>query len=151
MATLVPRWGVFYRHVIEQMLKGVFDTASGSGSSSSLSYWWGISSVTLDLAFLPRCNTGPVRLIRNLQTQFHDQSFTPFEGELRDQQGQIRCAADQRLTPAEILCMDYLADCVVGSLPSEAELVPSARPLILTQGISSLAKADVSSISWTEK
>jgi hypothetical protein len=47
--------------------------------------------------------------------------------------------------------MDYLADCVVGSLPSEAELVPSARPLILTQGISSLAKADVSSISWTEK
>ena len=151
MATLVPRWGVFYRHVIEQMLKGVFDTASGSGSSSSLSYWWGISSDTLDLAFSSRCKPGPVRLIRNLQSQFHDQSFTPFEGELRDQQGRIRCAADQRLTPAEILCMDYLADCVVGSLPSEAELVPSARPLILTQGISSLAKADVSSISWTEK
>ncbi len=150
MATLVPRWGVFYRHVMEQLLKG-FPEAPQNNGSSTLSYWWGISSDTLDVAFSSRFRAGPVRLIRNLQSQFHDQSFTPFEGELRDQQGNIRCAADQRLTPAEILCMDYLADCVTGSLPSEEELVPSALPLILTQGISSLAKADVSSISWTEK
>ena len=33
--------------------------------------------------------------------------------------------------------------------PSAEELVPSARPLILTQGIGSLAKAEVSDISWT--
>ena len=26
MATLIPRWGVFYRHVMEQMLKGAFDS-----------------------------------------------------------------------------------------------------------------------------
>ena len=45
--------------------------------------------------------------------------------------------------------MDYLADCVVGSLPSPEELVPSAQALVLTQGIGSLAQADVGSISWT--
>ena len=150
MATMVPRWGVFYRYVMEQILKGVFDASSAS-ESSPLSYWWGFSSDTLDLAFSSRCHSAPVRLIRNLQTQFHDHSFTPFEGELLDQSGKVRCAADQRLTPAEILCMDYLADCVVGSLPSQEELIPSARPLILTQGISSLARADISSISWTER
>ena len=149
MATMLPRWGVFYRHVMEQMLKGVFDAASES-SAASLSYWWGIASDTLDLAFSSRCHPGPVRLVRNLQSQFRD-SFTPFEGELRDQAGELRCMADQRLTPAEILCMDYLADCVVGALPSAEELVPSARGLVLTQGINSLAKADVSSISWTSK
>ena len=150
MATLVPRWGVFYRHVMEQMLKGIFDPGSGS-SSSSLSYWWGIASDTLDLAFSSRCQPGPVRLVRNLQSQFRDASFTPFEGELRDQSGTVRCMTDQRLTPAEILCMDYLADCVVGALPSPEELVPSAQGLVLTQGINSLAKADVSSISWTSR
>ena len=149
MATMVPRWGVFYRHVMEQTLKGVFGTASES-SAASLSYWWGIASDTLDLAFSSRCHPGPVRLVRNLQSQFRD-SFTPFEGELRDQDGELRCMADQRLTPAEILCMDYLADCVVGALPSPEELVPSARGLVLTQGINSLAKADVGSISWTSK
>lgn len=150
MATLLPRWGVFYRHVMELMLKGVFDAASES-SSSSLSYWWGIASDTLDMAFSSRCDAATVRLIRNLQSQFHDQAFTPFEGELRDQAGTLRCMADQRLTPAEILCMDYLADNVVGALPSREELVPSAQALVLTQGIHSLAKADVSSISWTSK
>ncbi|MBQ3705962.1 MAG: BMP family ABC transporter substrate-binding protein [Clostridia bacterium] len=149
MATLVPRWGIFYRHVMELMLKGVFDSASAT-SSASLSYWWGIASDTLDLAFSSRCNPPTVRLIRNLQEQFRSQSFTPFEGELRDQKGEIRCMTDQRLTPAEVLCMDYLADCVVGSLPSPEELVPSARSLLLTQGIGSLAKADVGSISWTD-
>ena len=146
MATLLPRWGIFYRHVMEQMLKGVFDSPQDSGS---LSYWWGIASDTLDLAFSSRFPASAARLIRVLQRQFQDQEFTPFEGELKDQQGVVRCAADQRLTPAEVLCMDYLADCVTGSLPSVEELVPSARPLILTQGIGSLAKSDVRNISWT--
>ena len=148
MATLLPRWGIFYRHVMEQMLKGVFDTASES-ESASLSYWWGIASDTLDLVFSSRFPAVSARLIRLMQNQFQDPVFTPFEGELKDQQGVVRCRDDQRLTPAEVLCMDYLADCVVGSLPSAEELVPSARPLILTQGIGSLAKSEVSAISWT--
>ena len=147
MAAMIPRWGVFYRHVMELMLKGVFDEASAS-KSASLSYWWGIASDTLDIAFSARCSAPTARLIRNLQNQFHDASFTPFEGELRDQAGAIRCMEDQRLTPAEILTMDYLADNVVGSLPESDELVPGARALVMTQGIDSLAKADVSSISW---
>ena len=117
--------------------------------SASRSYWWGIASDTLDIAFSSRCNPATVRLVRNLQTQFRELSFAPFEGELRDQAGNVRCMEDQRLTPAEILCMDYLADCVVGALPSAEELVPSAQGLVLTQGIGSLAAADVSSISWT--
>lgn len=148
MAAMVPRWGIFYRHVMEQMLKGVFDEASDT-ASTSLSYWWGIASDTLDLAFSSRFPASAARLIRLVKNQFRDQSLTPFEGELKDQKGIIRCAADQRLTPAEVLCMDYLADCVVGALPSEEEVVPAARGLMLTQGISSLAKADVGHISWT--
>ena len=148
MAMLLPRWGIFYRHVMEQMLKGVFDTASAS-ASASLSYWWGISSDTLDLAFSSRFPAASARLIRNLQSQFREQDFTPFEGELKDQHGFIRCGADQRLTPAEVLCMDYLADSVIGSLPTAEELVPSAQALILTQGIGSLAKSEISDISWT--
>ncbi len=146
MAALVPRWGVFYRHVMEQMLKGAFDDESAGGSL--LSYWWGIASDTLDLALSARFSPGSARLLRMVQEQFRDAAFTPFEGKLLDQQGVIRCRQDQRLTPAEILCMDYLADSVVGSIPSAEELVPSARALILTQGIGSLAKSEASSISW---
>ena len=148
MAAMIPRWGVFYRHVVEQVLKGTFDSAV---DASPLNYWWGLSSGTLDLAFSSRFDPFAVRLIRNLQSQLHDQSFTPFEGELKDQSGRIRCDADRRLTPAEVLCMDYLADNVVGSLPSPEELFESARPLVQSQGVNSLQKADVSSISWNRK
>ena len=149
MATLIPRWGIFYRHVIEQVQNGTFDQA-GAGSSP-LNYWWGFPSHVLDVAFSSRMDPYVVRLIRNFQNQLEEQGFTPFEGLLLDQQGKTRCEADRRLTPAEILCMDYLADNVVGSLPSSEELVESARPLIQSQGINSLQKADVSSISWNQK
>ena len=67
--------------------------------------------------------------------QIRDGSFSPFEGELRDQDGVLRCDADRRLTPAEILCMDYLADNIVGTLPAMDELIESARPLVRLQGI----------------
>ena len=70
---------------------------------------------------------------------------------IKDQQGIERCSANQRLTPAEILCMDYLADNVVGALPSPEELIPSARPLVQGQGIDSPHKADASLISWNRR
>ncbi len=149
MATLIPRWGVFYRHVAEQVLAGAFDTAAAG--SAPLNYWWGIGSDALDLAFSARFDPYGARLIRNLQGQIRENAFSPFEGRLLDQRGHIRCEPDRALTPAEILCMDYLADNVVGALPSPAELVPSARPLVQSQGIDSPHKVDPSAISWTWK
>ena len=134
----------------ELRLKGVFDAASAS-DSASLSYWWGIASDTLDLAFSSRFNPVSGRLIRILQDQFHEQAFTPFEGELRDQGGVLRCEADRRLTPAEILCMDYLADNIVGTLPSTEELIESARPLVRLQGIHGELKPQLSAFSWNRK
>ena len=149
VAALVPRWGVFYRHVIEQILSGTFD-AAGSGSAP-LSYWWGVGSDALDVSFSSRFDPFGVRLIRNLQAQLRENSFNPFEGLLLDQQGVARCAEDQALTPAEILTMSFLADNVVGALPSAEELVPSARPLVQSQGIASPHKAEISAISWNQK
>ena len=148
MAALIPRWGVFYRHVIEQVQKGTFDISDGS---APLNYWWGFGSEVMDITFSQRFDPYCARLIRNFQRQYVEQSFSPFEGRLLDQQGTLRCAEDQRLTPAEILCMDYLSDNVIGTLPGEMELAPAARPLIQIQGISGPARADVSSISWNQK
>ena len=47
--------------------------------------------------------------------------------------------------------MSFLADNVVGALPSAEELVPSARPLVQSQGIASPHKAEISAISWNQK
>ena len=149
MATLIPRWGIFYRHVIEQIQKGTFD-AENSGKAA-MNYWWGLSSGVLNLVLSNRFDSCSTRLIGNMQGQLSDHSFAPFEGELKDQDGILRCAGDQRLSPADILCMDYLLDNVVGTLPSRDELVKSARALADSQGIRGVFKADPASISWIRK
>ena len=149
MATLVPRWGLFYRMMLEQMLNGTF---AQSGSKDNVTnYWWGLGSSILDVAFSSRFDPYAARTIHHFREQIRDGSFSPFEGELRDQDGVLRCDADRRLTPAEILCMDYLADNIVGTLPVMDELIESARPLVRLQGIHGELKPQLSAFSWNRK
>lgn len=149
VAALIPRWGVFYRNVIEQIRDGSFDAVDTR--KTALNYWWGLSSDTLDVAFSKRFDPYAVRLINAMKEQLRDGVFTPFEGEQRDQDKNIRCEANRRLSPAEVLCMDYLAENVIGSLPDVKELTESARPLIKLQGIHRATRPDASSINWTRK
>ena len=149
MATLVPRWGLFYRMMLEQMLNGTF---AQSGSKDNVTnYWWGLGSSILDVAFSSRFDPYAARTIHHFREQIRDGSFSPFEGELRDQDGVLRCDANRRLTPAEILCMDYLADNIVGTLPVMDELIESARPLVRLQGIHGELKPQLSAFSWNRK
>ena len=116
-----------------------------------LNYWWGISSRIVDVAFSSRFDPYAARTISHFRQELMDGSFTPFEGEIRDQAGKLRCDADRRLTPAEILCMDYLVDNIVGTLPKEDELIESARPLVRLQGFRGELVPELSSFSWNRK
>ena len=145
MAMLIPRWGGFYTNVIEHVLKGDFGVGD---KGSTLNFWWGLSSNVLDVLFAQRFDKHARRLVHTFKSAIRDGEFTPFEGELRDQKGVVRCSADRRLTPAEILCMDYLLDNVVGDFPEIEELVETARPLVKLQGLKGEMKPDVSSTNW---
>ena len=149
MATLIPRWGRFYRTMVEMIQKGTFHAAAEKEAVTN--YWWGLGSNILDVAFSTRFDPYAARTIRYFRHELGDGSFSPFEGEIRDQRGQLRCAADQRLTPAEILCMDYLVDNIVGSLPQEEDLIETARPLVRLQGIHGELEPDLSQFSWNGK
>lgn len=149
MATLVPRWGVLYRTMIEMMLDGTFDAAGDRQSVTN--YWWGLSSRIIDVAFSSRFDPYAARIIRHFRDELKEGTFSPFEGEIRDQAGTLRCEADRRMTPAEILCMDYLVDNIVGSFPAEEELIETARPLVRLQGIRGELRPELSSFSWNRK
>ncbi|MBQ6061550.1 MAG: BMP family ABC transporter substrate-binding protein [Clostridia bacterium] len=149
MATLVPRWGVLYRTMIEMMLDGTFDAAGDKQSVTN--YWWGLGSRIIDVAFSSRFDPYAARIIRHFRDELKEGNFSPFEGEIRDQAGTLRCEADRRMTPAEILCMDYLVDNIVGSFPAEEELIETARPLVRLQGIRGELRPELSSFSWNRK
>ena len=149
MATLVPHWGLFYRMMTERILNGTFNQAESKENVTN--YWWGLGSNILDVAFSSRFDPYAARVIHHFREQIREGSFTPFEGELRDQSGTLRCDADRRLTPAEILCMDYLADNIIGTLPDTEELIESARPLVRLQGFNGELKPELSAFSWNRK
>ena len=149
MATLVPRWGLFYRTIIEMIQNGTFNPAENRQSVTN--YWWGLGSRIIDVAFSSRFDPYAARIIHHFRDELKEGTFSPFEGEIRDQAGDLRCEADRRLTPAEILCMDYLVDNIVGTFPSEDELIETARPLVRLQGIRGELKPELSSFSWNRK
>ena len=149
MATLIPRWGPFYRMMIERILNGTFTHSESKDNVTN--YWWGLGSHILDVAFSSRFDLYAARTINHFREELRSGAFSPFEGELRDQSGTLRCTADRRLTPAEILCMDYLADNIVGTLPQLDELIESAQPLVRLQGIHGELKPQLSAFSWNRK
>ena len=149
MATLIPRWGPFYRMMIERILNGTFNQSESKENVTN--YWWGIGSHILDVAFSSRFDPYAARIINHFREELRAGTFSPFEGELRDQAGVLRCTADRRLTPAEILCMDYLADNIVGTLPKPEELIETAQPLVRLQGIHGELKPQLSAFSWNRK
>ena len=149
MATLVPHWGLFYRMMTERILNGTLKPADSKETATN--YWWGLGSNILDVAFSSRFDPYAARIVHHFREQIREGSFNPFEGQLRDQSGTLRCEADRLLTPAEILCMDYLADNIIGSLPDTEELIESARPLVRLQGFNGELKPELSAFSWNRK
>ena len=146
IATLIPRWGTFYCAIVEQLLNaGLQDTGNKNVATNS---WWGMGSDVLDVAFSERFDEYSLRLVNGFRDAIRSGGFTPFEGTLRDQAGTVHCEADRRLTPAEILCMDYLLDNVIGDIPGPEELREFARPLVKLQGIHGELKPQLSSFSW---
>lgn len=148
LAVLVPDWSRFYTSVIDNYLKGTFD--GDQNGKTALNYWWGMSSGALDLVLSSHFDSYAGRLVQQFREGIEDGSFSPFEGLLRDAQGVVHCTPDRRLTPAEILCMDYFVDNVVGGFPAEEDLTDTALPIFRLQGIDGELKRDVSSISWKQ-
>ena len=149
MARLIPRWGPFYRTMIKLIMNGTLTISDKKENVTN--YWWGLGSHILDVVFSARFDPYAARTIHHFREELREGSFSPFEGELRDQEGVLRCDADRRLTPAEILCMDYLLDNIVGTLPAPEDLIESAKPLVRLQGISGELKPRLSAFSWNRK
>ena len=133
----------------ERLLNGTLKPADSKDSVAN--YWWGLGSNILDVAFSSRFDPYAARIIHHFREQLREGSFSPFEGELRDQTGTLRCDADRRLTPAEILCMDYLADNIIGTIPDIDDLIETARPLVKLQGLHGELTPQLSAFSWNRK
>ena len=134
LAMPLLHWGKFYEKLIDAIMDGSwsYDT---SATEKAINYWWGMSAGVIDVVCSRNLPIGTKRLIELLKSTMASGEFNPFSGVLYSQNGIVQPDPDYSLTPEEIVNMDWLAENVIGYIPTKEELVESAIPAYLQQGI----------------
>ena len=94
-----------------------------------------MSSGIVDVICSHRLPIGTSRLIALLKETICRGDFNPFSGIMYSQKGVIKDHSSDMLTPEEIITMDWLAENIVGFIPSKDDLVEPARDLTAVQGV----------------
>ncbi|MBD5160631.1 MAG: BMP family ABC transporter substrate-binding protein [Oscillibacter sp.] len=128
-------WGNFYVKLVRSIFSGSWDGLSSRDGEQAVNYWWGMSSRTVDIWLGEELPEGVAQLVQILRRGIMDGSIDPFLRPIRSQDGQTRNDGSRWFSPAEILHMDWLCDCVEGDIPSYDQLLPIARSLVRLQGV----------------
>lgn len=137
LAMPLCHWGKFYEKLIRTIMNGTWkydDT-----SNKAINYWWGMSSNVVDVICSNNLPVGTKRLIELLKKTICTGEFNPFSGTLYSQDGLVTGSHDYNvLSPEEIVKMDWLAENIIGSIPTADELSEKAIPVVSQQGLSNL-------------
>ena len=149
LAIPVFDWGRIYESLTRSVLKGNWEE-DGAAKAKAVNYWWGLSSNAIDIVMAEDVDAGLRRLVELVKAHIREGVFWPFEGLIRDRDGMARCPADGRLTPADLIAMDWLTDNVIGAFPAIDDLKPQARALVELQGIREVDLPGAGQFSWQE-
>ena len=99
-----------------------------------MNYWLGLSSDVIDIVYSNNLPVGTRRLLKFLESSIIKGTLEPFYGVLYSQDGIVQKSEDESMTPEQIVTMDWLADNVLGVIPTFSDLTDEARELVLLQG-----------------
>ncbi len=134
LAMPLMHWGKFYERLIHTIADGTWSYEDAS-TDKAINYWWGMSAGVIDVICSRNLPIGTKRLIELLKSTMMSGEFNPFTGVLYSQDGIIQPDPNYSLTPEEIVNMDWLVGNVIGHIPTKDELIDSAIPVYLQQGI----------------
>lgn len=134
LAMPLMHWGKFYEKLILAIMDGSWAYDDNS-PNKAINYWWGMSAGVIDVICSRNLPIGTKRLIELLKSTMMSGEFNPFTGVLYSQNGIVQTDPEYSLTPEEIVNMDWLAENVIGYIPTKEELIDSAIPTYLQQGI----------------
>lgn len=133
LAMPLCHWGKFYEKLIRTIMDGTWK--NDDNSKKAINYWWGMSSGVVDVICSQNLPVGTKRLVELLKHTICAGDFNPFSGILYSQTGIIKGSPDNILSPEEIMTMDWLAENIIGSIPSDEELTEKAKPVLSQQGL----------------
>lgn len=138
LAMTTWHWGKLYEKIVRTILNGTWKDDDAAIGNRAINYWWGMSAGVVDLICSQDLPQGTRRLVDLLRNNICADVLVPFSGEMLAQDGTVMNKAEQTISPKEIITMDWLAENVVGSIPSILDLTEEARAVTKMQGLSSL-------------
>ena len=139
LAMPIANWGKFYERLIRRIMDGTWKQDDSAMNKKAINYWWGMSADVVDVIFSQNLPIGTRRLIELLRKTICSNEFAVFSGVLYSQDGIVQEDPERWLTPEEVVKMDWLAENVIGRIPTEEELRETARPVVSQQGVDKTA------------
>lgn len=135
LAMPISNWGKFYERLIRRIMDGTWKYDDNTVNNKAINYWWGMSAEVVDVIFSKNLPVGTKRLIELLRKTICSNEFAVFCGVLYSQNGIVQDDPERWLTPEEVAKMDWLAENVIGRIPTEEELHDGAKPVVSQQGV----------------
>ena len=128
-------WGNFYIRLVSSIMHGGWEALDYKNSGKAVNYWWGMRSGTVGLKLDDELPDGVRSLANILCRGLIDGALTVFHRKYRSQDGAVVSDGNRWLSPEDVLHMDWLCDCVDGSIPAYDELLPMSRSIVRLQGV----------------
>ena len=135
LAMPLLHWGKFYETLIQAIMDGTWNYDDSVSEHRAINYWWGMSAGVIDVICSRNLPIGTKRLIELIKSTMMNGEFNPFTGVLYSQNGKVQSDPERSLTPEEIVGMDWLAENIIGHIPTIDELVEGAIPVVMQQGV----------------
>ena len=139
-------WGAFYERILRSILDGNWKQDEKSETANAVSYWWGMSAGIVDVICSKHLPAGTQKLISVMTNLIREGTITPFSGKLTSQNGVVRNEDDGAMLHEDILKMDWLAENIVGMLPTAEDLVDEARTVVALQGVDTPESLELKSV-----
>lgn len=133
LASPVWVWGKFYKLVVESALAGTLK--DDKANLRAVNYWLGMDSGLIDIALSEQLPEGVTVMAEVLRTSIRNRTLDPFYRKLVTQDGRVISDGFRRLSPDELLRMDWLCHNIIGSIPTFEELLPMSQSIVRELGI----------------
>ena len=135
MTMTAYNWGLLYEQIIDIIMKGGWGSTDTGNDAIPINYWWGLKAGVVDIILSQKVPAGVRKLVNNVCKLIMDDKMHIFEGEVKNQAGELVSNEGDEIPIDEIIKMNYLVENVIGRIPDIEELSDSAKPIVEMRGV----------------
>ena len=126
-------WGKFYEFVIRSILSGGWKREKGD--ATALNYWLGMDSGVIGVQLSDKLPEGVRQMALLLKKGLMEGTLDPFMRKIIAQDGTVKNDGTRRMSPEELLRMDWLCENVVGKIPPFEDILPISQNMVRELGL----------------